>query len=166
VLSSFVFEPIRWNARFGWRPLIETEKLATFEFWREIGRRMAIRDIPESYAELESYNEGYERERFRRTDATERVGRATRDMFLAWFPGLPKRFGAQAIYALMDEPLRDAFGFPNPPRALRTAVEASLRTRARFVALLPRRRRPRLRTRRRTRTYGREWQLERLGPPS
>ena len=31
VLSSFVFEPIRWNARFGWRPLIETEKLATFE---------------------------------------------------------------------------------------------------------------------------------------
>ena len=166
VLSSFVFEPVRWNTRFGWRRLIETEKLATFEFWREIGRRMAIRDIPESYAELESYNEGYERERFRRTDATERVGRATRDMFLAWFPGLPKRVGAQAIYALMDEPLRDAFGFPHPPRALRTAVEASLRTRARFVALLPRRRRPRLRTRRRTRTYGREWQLERLGPPS
>ena len=26
VLSSFVFEPIRWNARFGWRPLIETER--------------------------------------------------------------------------------------------------------------------------------------------
>jgi ER-bound oxygenase mpaB/B'/Rubber oxygenase, catalytic domain len=166
VLSSFVFEPIRWNARFGWRPLIEIEKLATFEFWREIGHRMAIKDLPQSYAELESYNEGYERERFRRTAATERVGRATRDMFLAWFPSLPKHFGAQAIYALMDEPLRDAFGFPHPPRALRTAVEASLRTRARLVALLPRRRRPRLRTRRRTRTYGRDWQLERLGPPS
>jgi hypothetical protein len=166
VLSSFVFEPIRWNARFGWRPLIETEKLATFEFWREIGRRMAIRDIPESYAELESYNEGYERERFRRTDATERVGRATRDMFLAWFPGLPKRFGARAIYALMDEPLLDAFGFPRPPRALRAAVETSLSARARLVALLPPRRRPRLRSRRRTRTYGREWRLEGLGPPS
>jgi ER-bound oxygenase mpaB/B'/Rubber oxygenase, catalytic domain len=164
VLSSFVFEPIRWNARFGWRPLIETEKLATFEFWREIGHRMAIEDIPESYAELESYNEGYERERFRRTDATERVARATRDMFLAWFPGLPKRFGAQAIYALMDEPLVDAFGFPRPPRALRAAVETSLRARARLVALLPPRRRPRRRTRRRTRTYGREWRLERLGP--
>jgi hypothetical protein len=166
VLSSFVFEPIRWNARFGWRPLIETEKLATFEYWREIGRRMAIRDIPESYAELESYNEGYERERFRRTDATERVGRATRDMFLAWFPGLPKRFGAKAIYALMDETLLDAFGFPHPPRALRGAVETSLSARARLVALLPPRRRPRLRTRRRTRTYGREWKLEGLGPPS
>jgi ER-bound oxygenase mpaB/B'/Rubber oxygenase, catalytic domain len=164
VLSSFVFEPIRWNARFGWRPLIETEKLATFEFWREVGGRMAIKDIPASYGELESYNEGYERERFRRTDATERVGRATRDMFLAWFPGLLRRFGAQAIYALMDDRLLDAFGFPRPPRALGATVEGALRSRGRLVALLPPRRRPRLRTRRRTRTYGREWMLETLGP--
>jgi mpaB/rubber oxygenase-like protein len=164
VLSSFVFEPIRWNARFGWRPLIETEKLATFEFWREVGRRMAIRDIPETYAELEELNTDYEQRHFRRTEASERVGRATRDMFLAWFPGLPNRFGAQAIYALMDDALLDAFGFPRPPRALRRAVETALRTRGRVVALLPPRRRPRLRTRRRTRTYGRDWRLETLGP--
>ena len=164
VLSSFVFEPIRWNARFGWRPLIEAEKLATFEFWRKVGRRMAIKDIPESYAELQRYNEDYERRHFRRTEQAERVGQATRDMFLAWSPGLPKRFGARAIYALMDEPLLDAFGFPRPPRPLRSSVEAALRARGRFVALLPPRRRARLRTRRRTRTYGREWRLEDLGP--
>jgi len=164
VLSSFVFEPIRWNARFGWRPLIETEKLATFEFWREVGRRMAVKEIPASYEELERLNEEYERRHFRRTEPSERVGRATRDMFLAWFPGLPKRFGAQAIYALMDEPLLDAFGFPRPPRALRATVETALRARARAVAMLPPRRRPRLRTKRRTRTYGRDWRLEDLGP--
>lgn len=166
VLSSFVLEPIRWNARFGWRQLIETEKLATFEFWREIGRRMAIRDIPDEYAELERFNEEYERERFARTEATERVGSAARDMFLAWFPGLPKRFGSQAIHALMDDRLLDAFGFPHPSRALRSTVAASLRSRGRALALLPARRRPRHRTRRRTRTYGRDWQLEELGPDS
>jgi hypothetical protein len=164
VLSSFVFEPIRWNARFGWRPLIEAEKLATFEFWREVGRRMAIRDIPATCEELLSLNEEYERRHFRRTDASERVGRATRDMFLAWFPGLPRRFGAQAIYALMDDVLLDAFGFPHPPRAVRMAVESALRARGKVVAFLPPRRRPRLRTGRRTRTYGREWKLETLGP--
>ena len=164
VLSSFVFEPIRWNARFGWRPLIETEKRATFEFWREVGRRMAIRDLPETYDELERLNVDYERRHFRRTEASERVGRATRDMFLAWFPGLPSRFGAPAIYALMDDRLLDAFGFPRPPGALRGTVERALRTRGRVVASLPPRRRPRLRTRRRTRTYGRDWRLETLGP--
>ena len=164
VLSSFVFEPIRWNARFGWRPLIEAERLATFEFWREVGRRMAIKGIPESYAELERYNEEYERRHFRRTEQSERVGRATRDMFLDWFPWLPKRLGARAIYALMDDRVLDAFGFSQPPRLVRAGVQNALRTRARVVALLPSRRRPRLRTRRRTRTYGREWQLETLGP--
>ena len=164
VLSSFVFEPIRWNARFGWRPLIETEKLATFEFWREVGRRMAIEGIPASYAELETFNEDYERRHFRQTEQSERVGHATRDMFLDWFPWLPKRFGAQAVYALMDDRLLDAFGFSHPPRLVRAAVQNTLRARARVVALLPSRRRPRLRTRRKTRTYGREWQLETLGP--
>jgi hypothetical protein len=164
VLSSFVFEPIRWNARFGWRKLIEAEKLATFEFWREVGRRMAIRDVPASYDEFLRFNEEYERREFRRTDEGRRVGIATRDMFLAWFPGLPKRFGAQAIYALMDDALLDAFGFPRPPRAVRAAVEGALRARARAVALFPPRRRPRLRTGRRTRTYGRDWRVEGLGP--
>ena len=164
VLSSFVFEPIRWNARFGWRPLVETEKLATFEFWREVGRRMAIKEIPSSFGDLEAYNEAYEQRHFRRTEQSERVGRAARDMFLAWFPWLPKRIGAKAIYALMDEPLLDAFGFPRPGRAVRAAVESALRARSRVVALLPARRRPRLRTRRKTRTYGRDWALEALGP--
>jgi hypothetical protein len=164
VLSSFVFDPIRWNARFGWRPLIETEKLATFEFWREVGRRMAIEEIPERYEEFERFNEEYERREFRPTEAARRVGAATRDMFLAWFPGVPHRLGEPGIHALMDEPLLDAFGFPHPPRAVRTVVERALRARARAVALLPPRRRPRLRVERRTRTYGRDWRLEELGP--
>ena len=164
VLSSFVFEPIRWNTRFGWRPLIEVEKQATFEFWRAVGRRMAIADIPGTYGELLTLNEDYERRHFRRTEASEQVGRATRDMFLAWFPGLPKRFGAEAIYALMDDALLDAFGFPRPPRVVRVAVESALRARGKLVAHLPARRSPRLRTQRKTKTYGRSWELEGLGP--
>jgi hypothetical protein len=164
VLSSFVFEPIRWNARFGWRPLIETEKLATFEFWREVGRRMAISDVPEDYDEFEHFNQEYERREFRSTEAARRVGTATRDMFLGWIPRLPRRLGEPAIHALMDDRLLEAFGFPRPPKAVRTAVEGALRARARAVALLPPRRRPRLRVKRRTRTYGRDWRLEELGP--
>jgi hypothetical protein len=80
-------------------------------------------------------------------------------------PGLPKRFGAHAIYALMDDRLLAAFGFPQPPSSVRAAVETALRARARLVARLPARKRPRLRTERRTQTYGRDWQLETLGPP-
>jgi hypothetical protein len=30
VLSSFIYEPIRWIARFGWSPMYEHERLALF----------------------------------------------------------------------------------------------------------------------------------------
>src|SRR5437667_11177622 len=61
VLSTFVFEPIRRNARFGWRPLSDHERLAYFHFWREVGRRMGIRAIPETYEAFERFNLDYER---------------------------------------------------------------------------------------------------------
>ena len=49
VLTTFIYEPIRWNARFGWRPMVANERLALFHFWREVGLRMKIREIPEDY---------------------------------------------------------------------------------------------------------------------
>ena len=34
---------------FGWRKMTKNEKLASYYFWYEIGRRMGVREIPESY---------------------------------------------------------------------------------------------------------------------
>ncbi len=164
ILSSFVFEPIRWNERFGWRPLHDNERLACFHFWREVGRRMAIKEIPETYDELERYNVDYERANFVFAESNRRVALASRDMFLAWFPGLPKRAGSHAIAALMDDRLRQAIGFPRPPRAVARAVRGALRARARVVRLLPPRRRPKLRTKLRHRTYRDGYAIEALGP--
>ncbi len=165
VLSTMVFEPIRWNARFGWRPLIETEKLATFHFWREVGKRMAITDLPETYEAFERFNVEFERERFAYTDGGHRVAVATRDMFLDWFPGLPKTVGRPLVHALLDEPLLDALGFPHPPARLRREAERAIRLRATAVRALPARRKPRLRTLERHRTYPDGYQVESLGPP-
>ncbi|MDQ3822720.1 MAG: DUF2236 domain-containing protein [Actinomycetota bacterium] len=165
VLSTFVFEPIRWNARFGWRPLLDVERLATFETWRQIGRRMRILDIPDTYEELERFNAEYERANFGFTKAGARVARATRTMFLAWFPGIPRRLGERAISAVLDDPLLDAVGFARPSASERRAVEAALRLRSRALRLLPPRRSPRLRTRMRRRSYPHGYDLETLGPP-
>lgn len=60
-LSTFIFEPIRWNTRFGWRPLTDAERLASYYFWRRIGEHMGIRDIPPSYEAFERFNIAYER---------------------------------------------------------------------------------------------------------
>jgi hypothetical protein len=165
VLSTFVFEPIRWNERFGWRRLVERERLASFHFWREIARRMNIKDVPGDFDAFERFNVEYEREQFRFTEEARRVALATRDMFLDWFPLLPRHVGARAIYALLDEPLLEAFGFPRPSAGARRAVAGAMRLRSRAVRVLPARRRPRRRTAMPHRTYPAGYRIETLGPP-
>ena len=165
VLSTFVYEPIRWNARFGWRPMCEAERLAMFHFWREVGRRMGIRDIPADYAEFERYNIEYERQHYRFSESNQRVGAATVELFASWFPRLSRPLVRRAIYALLDPAVIDGFGFPCPSSAMRGAVAAALKLRAGFVAWLPPRRKPRLRTEMRHRSYPRGYAIEELGPP-
>ncbi len=46
VLSTFVYEPIRWIERFGWRQLSILEKQALFYFWFSVGEQMGIQEIP------------------------------------------------------------------------------------------------------------------------
>lgn len=164
VLTTFVFEPIRWNARYGWRKLTERERLAAFCFWREVGRRMGIRDIPETYEALEAYNVAYERDCFRFAQTNRRVGEATRDLFLSWFPAPLRPLLKPGVYAMMDDPLLDAFGFPHPPAWLRTSLTAALKLRGRALRYFPPRRGPRYYTALRHRTYPGGYTVETLGP--
>jgi hypothetical protein len=166
VLSTFIFEPIRWNARFGWRLMCAQERLGMFYFWREVGCRMNIKDIPTDYAVLERYNVEYERSHYRYTDTNQRVGAATRDLFLSWFPRLVRPLVRPAIYAMMDDPILVAFGFPRPSPVTRRLVTGALKTRARLLRWLPRRRRPRLRTEMKHPTYLHGYRIEDLGPPA
>jgi hypothetical protein len=165
VLSAMVLEPIRWNERYGWRRWIEPERLAQLHFWREVGRRMAIADIPATLEELEGLNAETERTRFARTVAGGRLARAQRDVFLAWFPWLPRRLGARAISALLEPTLVDALGLDPVTPMERRAVHAALRARAHAVRLLPPRRQPRLRTALARRSYPNGFAIEELGPP-
>jgi ER-bound oxygenase mpaB/B'/Rubber oxygenase, catalytic domain len=165
VLSTFVFEPIRWNARFGWRPMCETERLGYFHFWRQVGRRMNIRDIPAEYQAFERFNREYERVHYRFTEANQRVGRATRELFASWLPRVLAPAVRSVVHALLEEPLLEAFGFPRPSRVMRWLVPAGLRLRGRVVRWMPPRRRPRLRTEMGHPSYPGGHTIERLGPP-
>ena len=165
VLSTFVFEPIRWNARFGWRRMTEKERLAQFLFWRAAGERMHIKDIPAGYDEFERYNIEYERANYRFTEANRRVGIAVRELFKSWFPRPAHPVVERAIHAFLDDRLIETFGFPQPSAFSRRALEAALKLRARALRVVPRRRHPLLRTEMKQPTYPHGYQIEKLGPP-
>lgn len=163
VLSTFIFEPIRWIGRFGWRPLSQNERMAIFYFWREVGRRMNIREIPTEFEAYERYNVEYERLHFRYSPANPAVGDATLDVFLEKLPAALHPLGRAAVFALMDDPLLDAMGYPRPSARLRRFVAGVLRARGRVAGMLPERRRPVLRTQFKRATYPQGYRIEDLG---
>jgi membrane protease YdiL (CAAX protease family) len=165
VLSTFVFEPIRWIDAYGWRRLSRNERLGYFCFWREVGKRMGIRDIPESYDAFLAWSMAREEAHLRFEETNRNIAIATRDLFASWFP----RFLAPAVhagvYAVLDDAMLRAFGFPRPPATVRALVRGSLKLRGRFVRWLPPRNSPSFFVDRPNRTYPLGWEISSLGPP-
>ncbi|GAB1542016.1 oxygenase MpaB family protein [Scytonema sp. NUACC21] len=164
VLSTFIYEPIRWNVRFGWRLMCEQERLATFYFWREVGKRMHIQNLPETYEELEQYNIDYERTHFCYTETNRRVGEATRDLFLSWFPKWMSPILKPGIYALLEDEMLDAFGFEHPPQYLRWSLETSLKIRGRLLRFFPPRKHTNFFIDSPIRSYPNGYEIANLGP--
>ncbi|QQA41805.1 oxygenase MpaB family protein [Pelagovum pacificum] len=164
VLSTFVLEPVRWLQRYGKRPLTEREKRAGLIYYRDLGARMGIRDMPESLDAFDTFNRAYEAEHFRYADSNAEIGCATRDLLMSFYlPRRLARIGHPFIYALMDDPLREAMGFPRPPRWIVGLVKGGLRLRAQALRVLPARRKPRLVTRKRRVGYPGGYDIASLG---
>ena len=165
VLSTFIYEPVRWIERFGWRSLSPLEKEALFQFWRAVGQQMNIQNIPDDYQCFENYNFTYEHEYFRYSEANQRVGESTLKLFLSWFPAPLRPATRPFVYALMDEPMLQAFGFPSPPLWRRQTLERVLQTRGWLLRHLPPRQSPNFYSDEPQRSYPQGYEMSALGPP-
>ncbi len=165
VLSTFIYEPVRWIDKFGWRKPCEVEKKGYYCFWREVGKRMGIKDIPPSYEEFERFNLEYEQKYFRFTESNQRVGSSTRDLFASWLPGIFAPLVRQGIYALLDDSMLQSFGFPKPFPGMRPFVTGLLKLRGRIIRFLPPRTQPHFFTDDKNRTYPQGYEITKLGPP-
>jgi len=165
VLSTFVFEPIRWIDSYGWRKLCPNERLGYYRFWREVGERMGIREIPGSYDAFLRWSREYEGAHFRFEETNRRIALATRDLFASWFPRVAAPLVHVGIYCVLDDPLLEAFGFPKPPRPLRSAVRGALKLRGSVVRRLPPRRAASFFVDRPNRTHSGGYEIASLGPP-
>ncbi|MBD2257067.1 oxygenase MpaB family protein [Pseudanabaena sp. FACHB-2040] len=166
VLSTFIYEPIRWIERFGWRQLSEGEKQSLFQSWLHVGQQMGIQDIPATYDQFERFNQDYETQHFRYSEATRRVGESTLTLFLSWFPAFLRPALKPVVYALLDDVMLAAFGFPAANPRLRQLLETLLRWRGRILRYLPPRKRPYFYVDMPQRSYPQGYTLEDLGPPA
>jgi hypothetical protein len=164
VLSTFVFEPTRWHQQYGWRTPSEIEKRANFYFWREVGRRMNIKSIPDTMEEYEAFNIAHEDKHFRYHPANEAIGQATMKIFLDWYPAPLRPIVREFLYAFMDDRLLQAFGFPKPHAIFRWTAHLGLKTLGRIMRYMPPRKKPYSFTNQPNRTYPDGYDVAKLGP--
>ncbi len=119
VLTTFVVVPVRWVSRYGWRNLTETEVRAAVSYYRELGRLMGIRQVPQTYAGFARYFDDYERDHRCLTEANHRLALAMIATMEAWFPRVFRPLARQCIIAAFGTSLRTALGLPRPWRAAR-----------------------------------------------
>ncbi|WP_309647995.1 oxygenase MpaB family protein [Nocardioides sp.] len=142
VLATFVVVPKRWLDDFGWRTLSDGELRASVNYYRELGRHMAITDVPDTYDGFATLMDDYEAEHFAFDPGARRVADATLALMASFYPR-PAAKGVDVFSrALMDPPLLAAFRYGDPGRAARRASTAALRARARLLAHAPSRRKP------------------------
>lgn len=133
VLSALVVVPIRFMDRYGWRRAFAQERTASAEFYRELGRRMALNEIPAGFGEFEAYMDRYEREHFVYTDQARELLLATGSLMEHRFPKPLRRAVSLLTSTLMDRRMRVAGGVRNPPPGLTTLVRLTARPASRLA---------------------------------
>ncbi|WP_240138480.1 oxygenase MpaB family protein [Streptomyces sp. MUM 178J] len=138
VLSTFIFEPVRWIDQWAWRPTGETERLAAFYFFAGVGKRMNIREIPTDYATFEAFNREYEQARFRRAASNHRVGTSIIRLYGSWYRRPVRDLVTATLPCRLDRPALDALDMRTPPVWARALHHAALRGHARAERVAPR----------------------------
>lgn len=166
VLATFVVVPVRWLDNYGWRKMTANEIAGSTVYYRELGRRMNIKDMPTDYAGFVKLLDDYEREHFSFDSGARAVADSTLDL-MCTFP--PNNLAPQALiksfsYSLMDDPLLDAFRYKRPSTVMRTISRGALKARGRLLRFFPPRSKPKFaRELPNIRSYPTGYTLEELG---
>lgn len=137
VLSTFIFEPVRWIDRWAWRRVSTVEKLAAFHFFLAVGERMNIKELPTDYDAFERFNREYEQRMFRPAPSNHRVGMSLLRLYSSWYPRPLDALVGATLPCRLDGPALHMLGIAPPARWARALNRIGLRGHALAERLAP-----------------------------
>lgn len=140
VLMTFIVVPTRWLEAYGPRTLTDVETAAITDFYRALGRRMNIDNLPATYAEAEHIFDDYERHNVAYSDAGKSLMQATEMVMAEQLPRPLKPAASLLTRLILDDYVARAVGLkpaPRAGRALMRAVGTARRRRAHRRSLRP-----------------------------
>ncbi|KAI3322672.1 hypothetical protein HD806DRAFT_544693 [Xylariaceae sp. AK1471] len=151
-LSLFTLEPMRWTAKYEWRPLSDMERCAMatcFKVWGE-DLQITYEALPSHskgwsdglhwLSELDAWSQQYEERHAEASDTNVAVVNATRDLVLCQIPRSLHRVVWGIVAILLGSRVQKAMRIPAPPQGLALAFDfiISLRKYVLRYAFLPR----------------------------
>ncbi|KAF3941848.1 hypothetical protein ABW19_dt0204168 [Dactylella cylindrospora] len=129
-LSLFMCQPAVFIDRFEWRKLHPIEKLGMHRFWSEVGIRMGIQGIPDSFEATYAWANEYEEKYMVPAEINASVAISTVEILMYFIPTPLRPATLQIIRAVCDPRLRAAFLWPDPPPSAKAFVKILFTTRA------------------------------------
>ncbi|MCJ1435824.1 hypothetical protein MMC27_005200 [Xylographa pallens] len=151
-LSLFALEPANWINKYEWRTLTSMEECAIGTFWKSIGDSMLLDYGSMSGSEegwidglcwlndVRTWSQGYEERHMVPNPDNKKVADETVVLLLWIVPSCLQRFGRGAVCALIDDRLRKAIMYENPPYSYFVLVDTLFILRKAILryAMLPR----------------------------
>jgi hypothetical protein len=132
-LSVFIVEPIQWIQRYGYRSPHSLEKESLYLVWCDIGKKMGIRNIPNSWEAIEKWMTNYEQTRMKFHPSNQIIANSTIKLFLSVLPSFLHPLGSNLIAAFCSPALRRAMGFHDPPSGISLLIDIVMLLHANFI---------------------------------
>jgi len=139
-LALFVLEPFRFINRFEWRKLTRIEEVALFQYWKEVGYRMGMTNIPETLDELVVWTKDYEEKNMKYSPSNTKCYNATVNLFLRNLPQWAQITAKELADSLLEDYVQPHLGVQKPKAWAYLLVNRFFTCRAFFVRhfMLPR----------------------------
>ncbi|KXL43646.1 hypothetical protein M433DRAFT_146255 [Acidomyces richmondensis BFW] len=139
-LALFVLEPFRFINRFEWRKLKRIEEVALFQYWKEVGYRMGMTNIPETLDDLVVWTKEYEDKNMKYSLNNAKCYSATVNLFLRHLPPWTQTTAKKLADSMLEDYVQPHLGVQRPPNWAYRIVNGFFISRAFFVRyfMLPR----------------------------
>jgi len=119
VLCCLVVDAIQFCDGYGWRRILQKEKQSIWEFYRRVGLRMELKDIPDTLEECFVFVEKYteDNKSARVTKDGEALTKVITDLVCEWYYLLPPpicRMGVNVVLYQMGKTFHSKLGLAKP----------------------------------------------------
>ena len=130
VLGLFVVPGLQMIERYGWRQATNAERQAAVDWWRAVGARWGLPDVPETVDGLAALVADYERRHLRVNAPGRHLLEVSSAVVVEPLPRPLRPLALRCAGVLVDEPARTALGLARGGAVARACVHALLRARA------------------------------------